>query len=369
MTLRFLHIGDLHLGSTLTGLPSAEARIWRAEQFEALRKMLLDAKHAGAALLLFAGDIFDTATPDATLARSFYALLEEIALPTVIAPGNHDPFRTGGVYDSALCPENVFVFREETLAAFPFPALGVTVFGYAFRSDVHAAPNLPAKESLPHDTCNILLAHGVLGAPTSPYAPMTGTALARSGFDYAALGHVHLPEPPRRYGNTVAAYCGFFAGRGFDETGVGHANLVTVDGARIEVQPLESTAYQFHVLPIDCAGAEDSEDVRRRVADALEQAAFPPRTALRAELHGEVGADCATLPHALVRLGKDFSLFEIKDKTLPLLDTAKLLAEPSLRGAFYRAMLPRLKDADEKKRAIAAEALRLGLAALAGREV
>ena len=369
MAVRFLHIADLHLGSAFGGMSRAEARAWRTEGLEALRTVLAEATDKGASLLLFAGDVFDTPTPDTTLAESFFAILHETGLPTVIAPGNHDYFLRGGIYDSGKIPENVFIFREEALTARRFPTLGVTVYGYAFRQDTHEAPTLPAKEELRGDTVNILLAHGVLGTPASPYAPITGAALSRAGFDYAALGHVHLPQAPCRFGNTVAAYPGFFAGRGFDETGAGHANLVTVDGARIEILPLTSTAYQFHILDIDCTGAANGEDVRRLVAAALGTASLPKKSAVRAMLSGEVGADCLISAHALTRLGAEFSLFEIKDNTAPLFDRARLLCEPSLRGAFYRAMQKHLENDDADARAIATEALRLGLAALAGKEV
>lgn len=369
MSVRFLHIADLHLGSALAGMSAAEARIWRAEALEALRETLAEAREKGAALLLFAGDVFDTPTPDPALAESFFAILRTCGLPAVIAPGNHDYFLQGGLYDNGKLPENVFIFREEAICSLPFHALGVTVFGYAFCGDMHGAPTLPAREELPKGNVNILLAHAVLGAPASPYAPITGAALSRAGFDYAALGHVHLPEPPKRFGNTVAAYPGFFAGRGFDETGAGHANLVTVDGARIEILPLTSNSYRFHVLELDCTGAASGEDVRRLVADALSAAALPQRSALRVTLTGEVGADCLISAHVLSRLGSDLSFFEIKDNTAPLFDRTKLLHEPSLRGAFYRAMQKHLETDDAAARAIAAEALRLGLAALAGKEV
>ena len=369
MAVRFLHIGDLHLGSALGGMSGERARVFRAEALEALREMLAKARNEGASFLLFAGDVFDTPTPDRTLAERFFSILQDIALPTLIAPGNHDYFIRGGVYDRADCPPNVFVFREAALTAKSLPVPDVTVYGYAFLSDTHEAPALPSKEELARDSINILLAHGVLGAPASPYAPITGAALSLSGFDYAALGHVHMPSPPRRFGNTVAAYSGFFAGRGFDETGAGHANLVTVKDARIEILPLTSTAYQFHVLDVDCAGLTSGEEVRRLVANTLTDVALPDKSAVRVRLLGEVGADCSISTHALTRLGERFSLFEIKDKTAPLFDRARLLCEPSLRGAFYRAMLPRLEKGDEQERLIATEALRLGLAALAGKEV
>ena len=369
MAVRFLHTGDLHLGSALAGMPAAKARLWRARALEAVRTLLFEAREKGASLLLFAGDVFDTPTPDLALARDFFAILAEVGLPAVIAPGNHDYVGCGGVYEQGLLPQNVTVFQNEGISALPFSAPGVTVYGYAFRGEAHGAPILPAKHELARDTVNVLLAHAVLGAPASPYAPLTGTALAGAGFDYAALGHVHLPPAPRRFGNTIAAYCGFFAGRGFDETGIGSANLVTVDGARIEILPLQSTAYPFHALDVDCTGAASCEDVRRTVKAALEEANFASTTALRVTLTGEVGADCTVSPHALARLGDAYALFEIKDATLPLLDRAVLLTEPSLRGAFYRAMLPRLESTDEATRQLAGEALRMGLAALAGREV
>jgi hypothetical protein len=39
----------------------------------------------------------------------------------------------------------------------------------------------------------------------------------------------------------------------------------------------------------------------------------------------------------------------------------------SIRGAFYRALLPKLESADADERATAADALRIGLLALDGR--
>ena len=63
------------------------------------------------------------------------------------------------------------------------------------------------------------------------------------------------------------------------------------------------------------------------------------------------------------------SLFEVQDRTLPLYDAAYLEKAPTVQGAFYRALLPRLESRDAEERALAGEALRLGLSALAGREV
>lgn len=367
--MRFLHTGDLHLGSAFAGFSPRVAAAWRAQQLVAVEALLDEAVARGAELLLFAGDVFDTATPDMALVRSFFALLARTGLPAVIAPGNHDPYRKGGFYDTCDLPPNVHLFREEEVACFSFPSIGVSVFGYAFCSDTHTAPLLPTKEMLSPGAVNILLAHTALLSPHTPYAPISAEQLTRAGFDYAALGHVHLPEAPRRFGDTLAAYCGFFAGRGFDEPCAGHANFVEIVGSQIEIVPIESTANRFYLLEVDCTGAADAVEVRERLAAALQVAAYPADAAVRALLVGEVGPDCVPVLRVLSRLGADFALFEVRDETLPLFDVARLESEPTLRGAFYRAMKSRLESPDAKERALAAAALRMGFAALSGREV
>ena len=102
---------------------------------------------------------------------------------------------------------------------------------------------------------------------------------------------------------------------------------------------------------------------------ALAGANLPHGTAIRAVLIGEVGASCHADEAALRALGEQYALFEIKDTTLPLFDSDLLLKDQGLRGALYRVLLPRLTAPDAEERRVATEALRMGLAALAGREV
>ena len=96
---------------------------------------------------------------------------------------------------------------------------------------------------------------------------------------------------------------------------------------------------------------------------------MPPETALRVVLEGDVGLDCHVDTAALTYHGNGFALFEVVDHTLPLYDAAYLEKAPTLQGAYYRTLLPKLNHEDAKVRETAAAALRLGLSALAGREV
>ncbi len=367
--LRLLHLADLHLGCAFSAFSPRAAAMRRAAQLEALEKTLAAAREKNVQLILLAGDCFDTETPDLDTVCRLFSLLGACGVPVVIAPGNHDPYRPGGVWDRTPLPQNVLLFRENDLAFFEIPSLGVNVYGYAFTDTVHAPPVLPTRAALPPDRIHILLAHADMLSADSPYAPLSASVLRESGFTLAALGHVHNPPAPRHFGDTTAAYSGFFVGRGFDECGKGHVNWVEIDGARVTVTPLEAEGDCFEICAVDCTGDPTGEAVRARVADHLRSLAYPQGTALRVVLRGEVGSACMPDTVAISRLGAQYALFEVRDETLPLYDKASLAKDPTLRGAFYRAMQKRLASEDDATRAVAAEALRLGLAALSGREL
>lgn len=366
--LKLLHLGDLHLCSAFSAFSPRGAAYRRARQFETLEKTVKKGIEMGAQMLLLAGDCFDHTRPDADAVGRFFSILREAAVPALIVPGNHDYYREGGFWDRDPLPQNVYLFRESGLSHVAIPTLDTVVYGYAFTDEAHEAPRVPRREELPPGT-SILLAHADLLSPLSDHAPLASGALAASGFSFAALGHVHNPPAPRRFGDTVAAYSGFLTGRGFDETGAGHANFVEIDGARVKITPLESEGDRFEIRTLDCTGAASGEAIRLRVAELLKQEAFPESTALRLILSGEVGAACTPDTVALSRLGEGLALFELRDETLPVYDAAFLEKDRGLRGAFYRAMQKRLESENEQERAVAAEALKLGFAALEGREI
>ena len=352
--LQFLHAADLHLCSPLAAFSQREAAARRERQFLAFESLLQRAAEQGARLVLLAGDVFDTPSPDPDGVARFLGILKDQPLPVVIAPGNHDYWREGGVWQSYTMPDNVYVFDSAKLSCIDFPTLGTAIYGYAFVAESMPAPVLGHAEHLLPNRISILLAHADMLSPISAYAPISPGQLENSGFDYAALGHVHKPTPQKKYGKTLAAYSGFFAGRGFDEVGAGQALMVQIDGDRVTTKVLESGADRFEICELDCTGDRSGEEIRRRVKQHLSDCDYPKTTALRLVLVGHVGLSCHPDPVALVA---------------PIFDGEYLEKDPTLRGAFYRALLPRLTDGDEETRALAAEALRLGFAALSGREV
>lgn len=366
---RFLHLGDLHLDSPFASFGAVEAAARRARQYEALEELLRAGVDRGAQMVLIAGDCFDSPAPRPEAAARFFGILGALPVPVLIAPGNHDYYEPGGLWDHPARPQNVTVFTTPTLSAFDFAAWGVMVYGYAFLRENADAPDIGRAQNLREGRINLLLAHADLASPLSAYAPISAAQLEHAGYHYAALGHIHKHVPVKKYGFTTVAYSGFFAGRGFDELGAGGARLVEIEGRTVREKRLESGADTFELRVLDCTGAAHGEDLRRAVAAYLEKENFSPNTALRLVLEGDVGADCRADVTQLARLGEGLALFELQDRTLPLYDAEYLEKAPTVQGAFYRTLLPRLQSKDAEERELAAEALRLGLSALAGREV
>ena len=365
----FLHLGDLHLDSPFAAFTPYEAAARRDRQYEALETLLHVGVDRGAQMVLIAGDCFDTPTPRPEAVARFFGILESLPVPVVISPGNHDYYVPSGIWDSPCRPSNVAVFTDAELSVLPFPELGAAVYGYAFLHEGADAPDLGRGEKLDPAFVNILLAHADVTSPLSAYAPISQGQLTQSGYTYVALGHIHKPVPIKKYGATTVAYSGFFAGRGFDEVGAGGARFVEIEGQTVREIALKSTADTFEICMLDCTGAQNAEQIRRRVAEFLEKVPFTSHTALRLVLEGDVGLGCQADLAQLSRAGERFALFEVLDRTLPLYDASYLEKAPTMQGAFYRALVPQLQSAEREERELAGAALRLGLSALAGREV
>lgn len=380
---KVLHTGDLHLGSAFSGLPIRESERRRAQQLDAFHRLTAIAAEESVSLFLIAGDLFDSSTPPASVTEAVFDALASLACPVVIAPGNHDPYRTDSPYAADVLPENVYVFSSPLLSRFSFPEIGsgVEVFGYAFTESSLAVSPIAA---MPDNSClgdgiSILLAHGDLDQPLSRYAPIPRSDIARSGADYVALGHVHnIPSDFETCGDSIVSYCGFLEGRSFDECGFGSFVLLTFDEAETSLHPLKEarrvpfSAHRYAVEELDITGASDHGETVSRIRTFLSEKGYGNETALRLSLVGDVALRYAPDPD-LLRTAfageRDPAPIEITDRTLPILDAAYLEADPTIRGELYRVLKPKMLSGTPEERADAASALRIAFAALDGRAI
>jgi DNA repair exonuclease SbcCD nuclease subunit len=162
-------------------------------------------------LLLIVGDLFDSSRVS-TEALDF--ALNQIAcaqMPVVMIPGNHDAHDERSIYaglSPASLPRNLSLILEPDGNLLEFPALAARVWGRAL---VEHSPEYRPLSGLPEPAphaWNIGLAHGFFTeVETNRSSPITPAEIEASGYDYIALGHIHVFGDVSQ-GRTRAFYCG-----------------------------------------------------------------------------------------------------------------------------------------------------------------
>lgn len=366
-SIRIIHISDIHLDSPFAGLDVRESDVRRREHREAFLSALEKAKDLGCELMLIAGDLFDCGYVTEATVSAVMSAIEKLPFPVVLSPGNHDPYTSGGIYARKSLPKNLFIFTREEMDRFDFDELGVSVHGYAFLSNRYFHDPFDHPYELRGGYVNLLCAHTELDETIPKFAPIKSSRFESSGFEYAALGHVHKHAEPVRAGKTVYSYGGFAFGRSFDELGFGRMLLVDIDrGAGVcSIEPIRIADKQYAIELLDVSGEETEADVLKRITDLISSRAYGSETSLRVVLGGTVSPNL-TIPSDLGGAPLT-AILQIKNETLPVLDSDYLENDLTLKGALYRQLLPRLRSDDERERRVAAEALRIGLCALEGK--
>lgn len=386
MTLRLLHLADLHLDTVVGGRSEAIRGRVRAALLAAFERAIERALELEVHAVLVAGDAFDDALLTGATADVFRSGLRRLAargVDVAWCTGNHDPGATtlrGRQGRAALLGlddpgrhglPRIHVFRGHTPATVTLrdrrgdPVGTLTSLGHESDADGENLARRLARPAGPLPAVAMLHTQvdGAAGdAEHARYAPCTPQDLAAAGFDYWALGHVHVRGPVR---GAPAWYAGNPQGRNSKETGARGGLVVELAaGEPPRVAPVTLGALRFESLalraqgavePLQKLGAELSAALgaRRREDRDLDLAA----TVLRVELRGQMGAGRSPLAAALARpeareeaeraLGLELGLLDCELRTAGLaapLDLADFRATPSALREAHRLLESALMD-------------------------
>jgi len=356
--LKILHAADLHLDSPFEGLGAGKAAIRRKEQRELLSALAALAVSEQADLVLLAGDLLDSERAYQETADELLRALRAIPAPVFIAPGNHDFYSSRSPYARLRLPENVHLFTENAIRSVDLPDLSARVYGAAFTENRSGALLAGFHAEKTEGVYNILCLHGEVGARDSRYDPISEEELARSGMDYAALGHIHKAGGLKRAGSTWYSWPGCPEGRGFDETGEKTVSIVTLDGTSCELKPVCIAERRYEVVRLDAAGEDPLLAIPSQLPDDTVSDVY------RIILTGE-----ADTPPDLKKLYENLSdmFFELqlRDETRLRRSVWENAGEDTLRGLFLRRLRDRFDSAhSEEERMRIEQAARWGLAAL-----
>ena len=369
--LRVLHIANIALGNPYIGLPLDLCR----ECYDGFLKVFDDLfdyiKREEIDLVLVAGNLYGRYLMSNDTAHLLRKLEEAKPCRFVIAPGAEDPYMPDSLYTSGRFPDNVMIFERDALDRFDLPELGVSVYGWAVLAQRRAVNPLAGASPVRHDRINLIVGACDLSAHTL-FINTTPESIAAFGADYAAFGHGPATEI-KRAGKTLYSHAGFLEGRGFEELGRGGFYRLDIEkngeDCRINESFVSFSHHRFETVTLDITGAADIEDVTGRIREAIEKNGYTTDTSLRVILEGELHPTMI-----LRRDGEEFMSFPLAsisfiDRTLPTYGAEALRRDMSIRGMFYLTLSDAIRASGEHLPTTTAQALRIGLAALDGRNI
>jgi DNA repair exonuclease SbcCD nuclease subunit len=209
-SLRVIHTSDVHIDSDSFIGERREAARLRAQN--AFAKVVDALREERADLLLIAGDLFDSSRIAQEALDFVLSELARASCPVVLLPGNHDCYDEHSVYrrvDFGGVGSHVHVLTAVEGERLELPELDAAVWGRAMVD--HDPSNQPLAGVPPRleGVWNIGIAHGLLAAQGAELRSslITPQQIDESGFDYLAMGHLHVfREVSQR--PTRAAYSG-----------------------------------------------------------------------------------------------------------------------------------------------------------------
>jgi exonuclease SbcD len=277
---RFVHAADLHLDSPFVGLAQVHSQLREAlvaATFDSLRRLVDLCLASRAEFLLLAGDLFDgplLSLKAQVRLRQELARLGNAGIETFIVWGNHD--YQGASLLSLDWPEGVTVFPAGEVTGREVSRNGAAlarIFGVSHGSAAerhNLARTFPAAAPGPF-TIGLLHANLDQSAGYEDYAPCSLADLARSGYDYWALGHIHTPGV-RQAVQPAVVYAGNPQGRHINESGPRGCYLVEVDGHEAHPQFQETAAITWEARQVEVSGFSHLTQVAALLSQVVEEA-------------------------------------------------------------------------------------------------
>lgn len=368
--LRLLHTADVHLGAPFgfLGRRGREQRSQIGSTFSGVVDLALTSQVDA---VLIAGDLFDTAYPDVAAAGEVlyqFRRLDAEAVWMLVVPGTHDRLEPGGVYDgkefAALA--HLHVFREKEITPFRIDSLGLTVYGRA--TAVEGRDVLAGFHALNDTLWHVGMLHASFTVPgriEKDEMMVTGESISRSGLDYLALGHWHNLSDYSQ-GGVPAFYSGSPEPLEMGKGEEGRVLLVDLEeGSPPRIRPiavgrrrLQRAELAAHAL----GGPAELYACLRRMADR--------DLALDVRVSGVWGEEWAGFDREKMEedLSPLFFHFRLEAETGELSGRdIEAFPEKTVIGRFVRLARREIARRQGEDALVAEEALRLGLAHLAGR--
>lgn len=348
--MKILHSADLHLDTPFTGRGREQAQFLKEQLLAVPEKLAKLCRWEQCDLVLLSGDLFDGPyTRDSF--RALSNALEDCTVPVFISPGNHDYVNHSSPYTRERWPSNVHIFTHPRMESLLLEDLNCRVYGAGYGS-MDCGSLLEGFRRKEDARYHIGILHGDPTQSDSPCCAVTADQIKNSGLDYLALGHIHKGGQLRQ-GRTLCAWPGCPMGRGFDETGVKGALLVTLEeNAQAQFRPLDTPRFFDEKV---------SQDALARLLPAMGTRDFYRITL--------VGEDTRPSLAEFYEQFRRFPNLELLDRRTPPAELWGSVGSDTLEGVYFQILQDALKNADPETGEVIELAAKLSRQILDGQEV
>lgn len=366
--MKIIAFADLHLDSAFAAYPEKERAERKGILMRVFSRICNECRARKADLLLIGGDLFDVPTPSPACTEFVISELTSLGTDVIIAPGNHDFYIPGGIYDQM--PKNVHVFKSEELSVINIDKLGASVSGFAFTSDSHAPIDFSTVDSNKHHQIHFFLAHSDIYNKSTAYAFISPEQLAAENYTFAFLGHVHTDTETHTISNTSYAYSGVPQGRSIDEPiDGGIREIEIIDGKIASNELIYVGEWKNLIYEIPADDATSDSEILRRIENIVSVGGVENMDVLRIILVGEHGFYYVPNEgYILKQLQKQLKgvTVSLKNKAIPQINREELLSDPSIIGVLYRTLFENEDYLERYTEDQRTRAFRLALSAMRG---
>lgn len=326
--MRFIHTGDIHLGAN----PESK-REWGKnrgdEIWNTFERLIKEIKNDPVDLLIIAGDLFHRQPLLKELKEVDYLFSTIPETTIVLCAGNHDAIKKGSFYKDFQWSKNVLFLRDKNIQKMEVPDLNLCIYGLSYYENEvtdalydHIIVDEPEK-------INLLVAHG----GDEKHIPMNRKKIIMSGFDYVAMGHIHIPDIDEKNG---MAYCGSL--EPIDCGDMGERGYVSgiLEKDKLELEFIPFAKRKYMELTYTVNPKMTGMELRHRLKDEILKKGED--NMYMVILDGYRNPDLEIYPSDIERLG---NIVNVQDKTVPDFNFEELYEDnkDNILGMFIKKHL------------------------------
>lgn len=275
--VKFIHAADLHMDRSFEGLINLDKQV-QEKLLEANLKVLSNIVEKAIVnevdFVLLAGDSFHQNRPSLKIQKHFFdqmQRLNEKKIKVYMIFGNHDYYQQERYWFKF--PDNVHLFSSETVETKKLITKAgekIAISGFSYQHQwiqLDKVTEFPFRVSADY---HIGMYHGEVGGErTGNYAPFQPSKMQEKGYDYWALGHIHVPMALNEKG--TINYPGAPQGHTQKEQLAQSVLLVELISGECCTQPIEVAEVYWKSETVSLKKAQTTQDVLQVIQSQLNE--------------------------------------------------------------------------------------------------